>query len=116
MTSTVDVVVLEQLADDLGDDVVHAILSAFLSAAEVRRDALTAAMSPAGIALRDAAHALTSASVIVGAERLGELCWNCETSAGAGDDGSARADAQLAVMELDSVVDELARTRWVTDS
>jgi hypothetical protein len=70
----VDWDIVAELADELGDRFVEQITRIYLTELPDRRAAIVEAAVDPGPELRDAAHALASTSLVVGASRLGELC------------------------------------------
>jgi HPt (histidine-containing phosphotransfer) domain-containing protein len=108
----IDWKVLRLLAAQLDDDVVTSILDAYSEQLPMRAATMRASVPVGGTTLRDAAHALTASSLTIGAERLGHLCRDIESTLALGDDDRARALATKALDEIDNVTVALQRSPW----
>lgn len=110
--AAVDWSVVDALAAEIGDDELgEALAAAYLDELPERHTALVTAIDGAPGALRAAAHGLGSASLSLGATRLGSTCRSVEAAVDDGDPARARSLAAAALPELDRVAAAL-RTRF----
>lgn len=81
---SLDVSVLDTLANDLGDlDLVHETVRTYLHELPIRLDIMDAALQAGDQArLKETAHSLKSASAMLGAIHMAQLCGQVERAAG----------------------------------
>jgi HPt (histidine-containing phosphotransfer) domain-containing protein len=103
--SGLDVRVLDELATDYDSDLADTLVELYLAELPHRVASIVLGASGSGEVLREAAHALSSTSLTVGARRLGELCLELER--GWQDPAVARRLVPEVVAESDVVEREL---------
>jgi HPt (histidine-containing phosphotransfer) domain-containing protein len=107
--SGIDWAVLEQLALDYDRELADHLVELYVGELPSRVEAIVLGAAGESVVLRDAAHALVSASLIMGARRLGELCRDLERDGS--DPARARSVVPALVVEAEVVLSCLSGRR-----